>query len=420
MGGLLAEARRRRLSLTVWSNGWVAGAWALRNGDIDTAVRELEGWRAEAGPLASELVVLIQALLAAGAVAEAHRELAAYRTMLDPRPLIEARLSHTEGLVYRAEGDVAAAETLHYAVLAAAHEAGWRPLVAHSLEALAGTAATHQSFAECARLASAGQALRDEMGYVLRWPFEQRLLDADLAAARAGLGEDAFATAYAEGRGLDENAAVAYATRARGERRRPAHGWDSLTATEANVARLAAAGFTNKQIARRLLVGAETVKTHMARVYDKTRCPYTSQPGHCSLGPHYPAGKLVTISHQLHPLCASPIASSRMRQNDGTGSDAQALRIGDPGDPSCLGCRVNPRQKCGSALAVFGRHVLYSTWHGQSGGLGAPTRRSGRLLRGPFSNAGATRIGRSGAPLWTRPPSQGGPDNPLHNCRSMV
>jgi DNA-binding CsgD family transcriptional regulator len=141
--------------------------------------------------------------------------------------------------------------------------------VAHSLEALAGTAAAHQSFAECARLAGAAQALRDDMGYVLRWPFEQRLLDADLAAARAGLGADAFAAAYAEGRGLDEDAAVAYATRARGERRRPAHGWDSLTATEADVARLAAAGLTNKQIAGRLVMGTETVKTHMARVYDK-------------------------------------------------------------------------------------------------------------------------------------------------------
>ena len=93
--------------------------------------------------------------------------------------------------------------------------------------------------------------------------------DADAPTARAGLGEDAFATAYAEGRGLDEDAAIASATRARGERRRPAHGWDSLTATEADVARLAAAGLTNKQIAGRLLMGAETVKTHMARVYDK-------------------------------------------------------------------------------------------------------------------------------------------------------
>jgi hypothetical protein len=69
-----------------------------------------------------------------------------------------------------------------------------------------------QSFAECARLAGAAQALRDGMGYVLRWPFVQRLLDADLAAARAALGQEVVVAAYSEGYGLDQDAAVAYAT----------------------------------------------------------------------------------------------------------------------------------------------------------------------------------------------------------------
>jgi predicted ATPase/DNA-binding CsgD family transcriptional regulator len=267
--GVLEEARRRRAILTLRVYGWVPGAWALRHGDIGIAVTELKAWRSEGGIFASQPAVLAQALLAAGDIEGARADLALYRGTFDHGPLIEARVSHAEGLVSRAEGDVAAAEGRHYAVLADAHAGGWRPLVAHGLEALAGTAAANQSFAECARLAGAAQALRDEMGYVLRWPFEQRLLDADLAAAHAALCEDAFAAAYAEGRGLDEDAAVAYTTRARGERRRPAHGWDSLTATEAAVARLAAAGLTNKQIAGRLLMGAETVKTHIARVYDK-------------------------------------------------------------------------------------------------------------------------------------------------------
>jgi predicted ATPase/class 3 adenylate cyclase/DNA-binding CsgD family transcriptional regulator len=268
--GLLEEARRRRSILTLRVSGWVAGAWALRYGDIGTAVNELKAWRSEGGNYAHQPAVVAQALLAAGDTEGARADLAAvYGGTFAYGPLGEARVSHAEGLVSRAEGDVVAAEGRHYAVLADAHAGGWRPLVAHSLEALAGTAAANQSFAECAHLAGAAQALRDEMGYVLRWPFEQRLLDADLAAASAGLGEDAFATAYAEGLGLDEDAAVAYATRARGERRRPAHGWDSLTATEADVARLASAGLTNKQIAGRLLMGPETVKTHMARVYDK-------------------------------------------------------------------------------------------------------------------------------------------------------
>jgi predicted ATPase/class 3 adenylate cyclase len=244
--GLLEEARRRRSTLTLRASGWVPGAWALRHGDIGSAVTELKAWRSEGGIFASQGQVLAQALLVAGDTEGARADLALYRGTFDHGPLIDARVRHAEGLVSRAEGDVAGAEGRHYAVLADAHTGGWRPLVAHSLEALAGTAAAHRSFAECARLAGAAQALRDEMGYALRWPFEQRHLDADLAAASAGLGEDAFATAYAEGCGLDEDAAVAYATRARGERRRPAHGWDSLTATEADVARLAAAGLTNK------------------------------------------------------------------------------------------------------------------------------------------------------------------------------
>jgi DNA-binding CsgD family transcriptional regulator len=267
--GLLEEARRRRSILALRVSGWVPGAWALRHGDVGTAVSELKAWRSEGGISFSRPLVFAQALLAAGDSQGARADFALYRGTFDLGPLDEAQVSHVEGLVLRAEGDVAAAEARHYAVLADAHAGGWRPLVAHSLEALAGTAAAHQSFAECARLAGAAQALRDDMGYVLRWPFEQRLLDADLAAARAGVGQDAFTTACAEGRGLDEDAAVAYATRARRERRRPAHGWDSLTAAEANVAGLAAAGLTNKQIAERLLMGAETVKTHMARVYDK-------------------------------------------------------------------------------------------------------------------------------------------------------
>jgi DNA-binding CsgD family transcriptional regulator len=107
------------------------------------------------------------------------------------------------------------------------------------------------------------------MGYVLRWPFEQLLLAGDLATARAALGDEVFDTAYAEGRALDDDGAVACATRARGERRRPTTGWDSLTATEADVAHLAAEGLTNRQIGERLLMGTETVKTHLAHVYDK-------------------------------------------------------------------------------------------------------------------------------------------------------
>ena len=162
-----------------------------------------------------------------------------------------------------------AAEQRGHDALVAHHRGGFRPQLVHTLEALAGLAAAQGSYVECARLAGAAQALRDEMGYVLRWPYETQLRDADLAAARAAIGDDEFEAAFADGRTLDEDAAVAYAQRARGERKRPTTGWDSLTPTEVNVVRLVASGLTNKEVGRELLMGAETVKTHLSHVYDK-------------------------------------------------------------------------------------------------------------------------------------------------------
>jgi len=172
-------------------------------------------------------------------------------------------------LLMRLEGDSSAAERIGHDALVAHHRGGFRREVVHMLEALAGLASVQSSHVECARLAGAAQALRDEMGYVLRWPHEARLREADFAAARAAIGDAEFQAAFADGRTLDEDAAVAYAQRARGERKRPTVGWDSLTPTELDVVRLVASGLTNKDVGRELLMGAETVKTHLSHVYDK-------------------------------------------------------------------------------------------------------------------------------------------------------
>jgi DNA-binding CsgD family transcriptional regulator len=55
----------------------------------------------------------------------------------------------------------------------------------------------------------------------------------------------------------------------RGARRRPAFGWASLTTTELHVARLAAEGLTNPQIAQRLYISRYTVETHLKHVFAK-------------------------------------------------------------------------------------------------------------------------------------------------------
>jgi DNA-binding CsgD family transcriptional regulator len=50
---------------------------------------------------------------------------------------------------------------------------------------------------------------------------------------------------------------------------RPKLGWESLTGAELAVARLAAAGCTNRGIADRLFVSPHTVNTHLRHVFDK-------------------------------------------------------------------------------------------------------------------------------------------------------
>ena len=80
---------------------------------------------------------------------------------------------------------------------------------------------------------------------------------------------DAGPAAITQGDSLDWRQAAAYVRRARGERKRPRHGWDSLTPTEEQVVSLVTEGLTNPQIAERLYIGRTTVKTHLEHVFSK-------------------------------------------------------------------------------------------------------------------------------------------------------
>lgn len=50
---------------------------------------------------------------------------------------------------------------------------------------------------------------------------------------------------------------------------RPRTGWEALTETEHRVVELVAQGLTNPQIAARMFISAQTVKTHMKNVFRK-------------------------------------------------------------------------------------------------------------------------------------------------------
>jgi DNA-binding CsgD family transcriptional regulator/tetratricopeptide (TPR) repeat protein len=183
-------------------------------------------------------------------------------------PWLTAQADHHLAGVARYRGEAGRAEDLFHEALARRARHGLRSGVAESLEALAALSAGHESYGEAARLFGAAAAMRRSMG-LARWPAEGDAYEADVAGVHAALGDTAFASAWAEGEALDDTAAVAYASRSRGERKRPSAGWLSLTPTEVEVVKLAARGLTNPEIGERLFITRGTVKTHLARVFTK-------------------------------------------------------------------------------------------------------------------------------------------------------
>jgi predicted ATPase/DNA-binding CsgD family transcriptional regulator len=130
----------------------------------------------------------------------------------------------------------------HHQALAIRVAHGLRPGIIRSLDALS----THAADDQAPRLRDAAAAARLDLGLGER-------------GERQPAGGDVMAL----------EAAAAYASRARGPRRRPDAGWESLTPTEAEVVGLAVDGLSNPDIGARLFMSRSTVKTHLSHVYAK-------------------------------------------------------------------------------------------------------------------------------------------------------
>jgi DNA-binding CsgD family transcriptional regulator len=78
-----------------------------------------------------------------------------------------------------------------------------------------------------------------------------------------------FESTWAEGAAMSTEGAIACAQRGRGQRKRPASGWASLTPAERDVVRLVSEGLGNKDITTRLFVSPRTVQTHLTHIYTK-------------------------------------------------------------------------------------------------------------------------------------------------------
>jgi predicted ATPase/DNA-binding CsgD family transcriptional regulator len=94
-------------------------------------------------------------------------------------------------------------------------------------------------------------------------------VDEDLAAARAALGEEAFATAWAEGERLRLDEAVAYALSLEPPPPVPGDRSSPLTSREQEVAALIAAGRSNREIAATLVIAEPTAERHVANILNK-------------------------------------------------------------------------------------------------------------------------------------------------------
>ncbi len=200
-----------------------------------------------------------------------------------------SKLQITLGRLAARRGEWVEAERLHHRALATIWERGYMLELPGMLEALAEVSAGLERRSEAARILGAAGRARRELGFVA-WP-AQRAAVAELGGRLAvDLGTPTFEGALSEGSTLDGAGAVAWLRRARGARRRPAHGWESLTPTELEVVRQAAAGLTNPQIGERLFIARATVKAHLSHVYAKLNVRNRSQLAAMAAGRLPPLG----------------------------------------------------------------------------------------------------------------------------------
>ncbi|MDT5195817.1 MAG: hypothetical protein QOH20_2571, partial [Mycobacterium sp.] len=167
-----------------------------------------------------------------------------------------------------AQGEPEQAARDAHDALATATSTGAYAAAPDTLECLALLAVGAGSHREAARLFGAADAIRQRGGLV-RFKIFDAFFEFPVAALREGMGEKDFESAWAEGAALSTEEAIAYAQRRRGERKRPASGWDSLTPTERDVVRLVSEGLANNDVATRLFVSPRTVQTHLTHVYSK-------------------------------------------------------------------------------------------------------------------------------------------------------
>jgi predicted ATPase/class 3 adenylate cyclase len=149
-------------------------------------------------------------------VALKHGERATARSRAEESLMLYREMEHREGMaealcmlgkVEASRGDHALARTLYEDSLAMALEIGDKELMASGLEGLASVVAMQGELAWATRLWGTAEALREAIGAPLQ-PIEWADYKQAVATARDHLGEEAFASAWAQGRAMTAEQAL--------------------------------------------------------------------------------------------------------------------------------------------------------------------------------------------------------------------
>jgi predicted ATPase/DNA-binding CsgD family transcriptional regulator len=271
---------------TIRSLNWLASTKALR-GDAEQVVDLCEESLALARGLGEKLQIA-DTLLRLGGVFLYKRDLPRTERYAQESLMLFRERRDKDGIalalcllgeVRLLQGDLRQARVLCTEAVLVAREAEGSYCIGYSLIILAKVTAAEGQAEQAVSLFGAAES-RIDLGSELD-QFERADYERAVTEVRARLGEEAFATAWAEGRNMTPEQVLAALEPTMATSSTPtgpssippgktlATYPDGLTAHEVEVLRLVARGLTNEQVARQLGMSSRSVKTNLTSIYGK-------------------------------------------------------------------------------------------------------------------------------------------------------
>jgi non-specific serine/threonine protein kinase len=181
------------------------------------------------------------------------------------------------GTCARAAGDVPRAAGLFAEALALIQDGSDPSTCGNCLKSIATIAGIRGRAEQAARLFGAAEALFGRLGYTDPWPSEREGRERDEAPVRKALSPDQFAAAWAAGRELllEDAIAEAFAVAEALTSSRPLKEQlpAGLTSRELEVLRLLVDGYSDREIAETLFVSRHTAANHVGSILGKLGVP---------------------------------------------------------------------------------------------------------------------------------------------------